>query len=114
MSTAKEILIKAREILTPGRWVQGQWCTIKNGAECYCLVGALKEAAGIYSTDVGLPIAWDAFADAEQALERVPEIAAHPHTPHDRLVVIWNDAPGRTRAEVIAALDTAIAAQEAA
>jgi hypothetical protein len=100
--TAREVLQKAREILTPpGAWTQGQFARNADGvgcseyrdeAVCFCAVGALHRAAWRVNS------APEWYYDALRAL-----IAVVGHS-----IGSWNDAEGRTQAEVLAAFDKAI------
>lgn len=87
--TAVEVLRAAREKVAAG-WCKG---ADRNRDGRYCLMGAINAA-----TDD-----WDALAPARQGIYRL--VGDTPRT--------WNDAIGRTQAEVLAVLDQAIAAEEA-
>lgn len=111
--TLPAVLRFAAEILEPpGAWAQGYYGFDANGdradwadpqgAVCLCVVGALRRAAG-----GKLDIA-DA---AEDVLIRV---LPPPPGPHESPAVYWNDTPGRTQAEVVAALRKAADLAEAA
>jgi len=99
--TNREILVEARRILTPdGACTQGAYARDEDGAAlgpdaigavCWCLDTALGLAAPVGDGCVG------AYGDAWAVLaERVVD------------PVVWNDAPGRTQAEVLGLLDRAI------
>lgn len=89
MSTA-EILVAARELIAKG-WVQGtSRKTNDDGSLCYCATGAIYEAEKRGTPET---------LDAEYAL-----IAAIGSLD----IVAWNDAAGRTKAEVVAAFDRAV------
>lgn len=99
-----KVLQDAREVIADeNRWTQNAWARDADGhdinehkpeATCFCLLGALSVAAG----------AWDSpiYRDAEKVLEKIG--VERPST--------WNDAYGRTHAEVIDLLDRAIASLE--
>lgn len=103
--TTREVLVEARRILTPdGAWTQRKLARDRQGrgavyhgraAVCWCLEGALARAA---FTDCG-DRDWSAALDACDS--------ALPGSGRGRLIV-WNDAPGRTQAEVLGLLDRAI------
>lgn len=101
MKTTKEILAEARELIakgwtqgTPARNADGDDCGVyESEAQCFCSLGALWRAAG------GIGVAVDA-ANALRA-GATGSLASS--------ISFWNDAPGRTQAEVLAAFDKAIA-----
>lgn len=99
---SKEVLIKVRELLSdPSRWTQRCSARDCNGNPAhesgeepvaFCLFGAMTRVTG------GL----DVYKDLSEIL-------------YDRWCIsipAWNDAPGRTHAEVLALLDKAIDAYE--
>jgi hypothetical protein len=99
MTTIKEVLIEARKKVEQG-WTQGVYARLANGtpasltesdATCWCTSGA------IYASLMPQTFAFEArrvFIDANDLAVGIAE---------------WNDAPGRTQAEVLAAFDKAIA-----
>lgn len=94
MTTTREILAKARALVERG-WVQGRFSRMKRGKECFCAVGAICRAAG-----------------EAQACHRLGALkAVEAEIPQEFLLSQWNDAPGRTQAEVLAAFDRAIQAE---
>jgi hypothetical protein len=104
VSTA-EILRAARALIEkPEAWVQKQYrayadekCEVVTG---YCLVGALTRGEVIGPRCLGSDDEfWRAYECVADQSRVTPEV--------------WNDAPGRTHAEVLALLDRAIAAAEA-
>jgi hypothetical protein len=93
MKTAKEVFQDAAALVEDG-WTQGHMARDADGdmadalgdrATCWCALGALYRAVG----DDG-----DLFRNVSVTLARQIGTA----------VPIWNDAPDRTQAEVIAAL----------
>lgn len=91
-----ELLRRARERLVRFGWVQGRYGYSSVG---HCAIGAL------YGDRLRVPDGTDVFA-GEGFLE---DAIGAPGT-----VVAWNDKPGRTAAEVLAAYDDAIAIAESA
>lgn len=99
------VLRGARELLTPeGAWTQNEYAKTRTGrpcsvtsprAVCWCLDGALWHE----TTAEG----WD------QAREAVIAVLDSPPS----FILVWNDDPDRTQAEVLALLDRAIAARQA-
>ncbi len=88
----KEVLIAARGLIKKG-WIQGVDSQVRNGVTCYCAVGAVHSVLpGIYQTE---PL---------EALRGALSV-------HDKArggVMSFNDAEGRTQAEVLALFDRAI------
>lgn len=117
-----EILRGARELVArEGGWTQrwfardakGNAVDVQmGGATCFCAWGSILRAAGASEAD-------DAkrCPEAATALRKLAK-ALPPHlTPTlstaEVAVVNWNDSSLRTREEVVAAFDRAIAAEEA-
>lgn len=109
MTTAKEILQKARKLITePGSWIQGHYAQDANGklvdeesedATCYCSSGALSAAAcprGQTEQELveSQPYRYRARATLEAYM--------------DGNVIAFNDREGRTHEQVLAAFDKAI------
>jgi hypothetical protein len=95
-----EILERAADLIEPeGAWVQGAFKRLREGSGvsyCYCAAGALIEVA---SSD-------SAYDEARRFLNaQLPR----PSDPEDSAVIAFNDADGRTQAEVVAALREAAA-----
>lgn len=107
--TPVDILKAARGLISePSKWTTGSWARDEKGAMafpsdewgvCWCALGAINRvvdfteqvtnAAHLLATEIGYPEPW---------------LAAH------EVITSWNDAEGRTHAEVLAAFDAAIAA----
>jgi hypothetical protein len=97
MKTTKDILIEARELIAKG-WTQGANARDLQGkivdesdeaAVCFCVYGAISRAE---CCDGYSGSARDLFADANGVY----------------LIDAWNDAPERTKPEVLAAFQKAI------
>ena len=111
MMTPKEILIAARaKIEAPERWTKGAYARHASGrpagpeignADCWCIVGAVTAVMGIKAgcLDAAICRMLSDAAGIEAYAEDITE---------------WNDAPGRTHAEVLATFDRAIAAADSA
>ena len=87
--TTLEVLEAARALVARG-WCQGEY------RDCYgkvCAFGAI-----IYSFPMGDPAWHDAAKAANDAMTAI--VGGH--------VTAWNDAPGRTQEEVLAAFDQAV------
>lgn len=103
--TVAEVLEAAASLIEPeGAWTQGAYYRDANGREiyadrreaaCFCALGAIR-IAGDYDAS-GLPD----LNPAAQVLEGVLDTGVGIHE--------WNDAPGRTQAEVVAKLREAAA-----
>ena len=91
--TTTEILTKARDLLEQG-WCQGvEWIHNKNGGFSCCILGALQEAEGNHDTR------FDVYDFVYGALSRLH---------YEKDIADFNDAPGRTQAEVLKVMDDAI------
>jgi hypothetical protein len=103
--TTLEILKAARKLITPkGAWITGVYAkTSPKGrkalfgndpaATCWCMEGALQKASGR-----------EMVYDSQDLLKPFGNIGKN--------LPQFNDAPGRTHAEVLAAFDAAIAKLE--
>lgn len=88
---AKEILAEARRMIEgPGRWTQGSYWRDRDGPS-YCLRGAVM-VAGAASRESG---------EMDRALSILHSAAGCES------IIRWNDAPGRTQAEVLDLIDAA-------
>jgi len=96
MSVA-QVLTEARKLIAQG-WTQGEYKRVVNGVECWCILGAMGQAASDYKPN-GL-----AFAALFHALR-----ADDFYLSSSSNLTEWNDAPGRTQEEVLALIDRAIA-----
>lgn len=94
--TTLEILREARAFHAEGphRWCQGKMFD----GNAMCMWGLISLTA---ETDAARTHAWRPVLDAVAPNEKHPS------------VVLWQDAPGRTYAEIMAAWDRAIASEEA-
>jgi hypothetical protein len=92
--TAHEVLVKARNpIADPSWWCKGSYGGYKN--EPKCAVGAMEAIVGERAT-----------GSVESAFLKANNIDREQFS----CVEVWNDARGRTHAEVLAAFDKAIQA----
>jgi hypothetical protein len=97
-----DLLVAARETLAaPGAWTQGEGARDQSGsvvgskepvAVCWCSIGAIHRG-----DDGGGFCGYDARLLVKEAAGGVSSLAE------------WNDAPGRTQAEVLNVFDRAIA-----
>lgn len=86
---SNEVFTKAADVLEAFGWIQGTFGNIESG---FCALGAIGRAEdelGRIGTDLEPLHAAIRHASGGQA------------TPS---IVVWNDAPGRTQAEVVTAL----------
>lgn len=97
MTKANEctIIKRAVEILNNEGWIQGSYGGHKTG---YCLIGALHTAA--YDIDSNL---------YDGAYGKVAHFLTIDNNVTKQTLPRWNDAKGRTKEEVIAALEGACA-----
>lgn len=103
--TAVEILHEAREILVEKGWTQGcvardargKICDVgSRAAVCFCAMGAISKVAAFD----------DPLRPAKQAIIALRRAIGLTRSLQG--VGAWNDAPERTKEEVIAAFDKAI------
>jgi hypothetical protein len=98
--TAADVLKEARDLIAKdGGWTQRQYARGADGtyadfynkkAVCFCTLGAL------YRVGLSEP---KALNDAEHLLLKSAQVEN---------IVVWNDAPERTQAEVVALFDAAL------
>ena len=91
-SPAIAILRKAKNILEVRGWCQDQFCDWETGS--YCMIGALCRAHAMANGSGSL------YEDVEDRLMGAI---------HSNDIPMWNDIQGRTKEEVLAAFDRAIA-----
>lgn len=99
-----EVLNKAADLIEPeGAWTQKAWARTPEGdgvspvdrrAYCWCMVGALRKVLGYDPLSARPPTRF--FTD-EPAYKRLVK-------RFGPALGLWNDAPERTQAEVVAAL----------
>jgi hypothetical protein len=113
MKQLVDVLRAARGLVGAG-WAQGCGARNKGGqrvscdspmATCFCPVGAIFRSSG--NTPVNY---WTTASTPHLSISSA--IAAVEKANNIKSLVPWNDAPNRTQAEVIAAFDVAIAAEE--
>ncbi len=101
-----QVLSEAADLLEkPGAWTQGAYARGKSGrkvstrktAVCFCAVGAIDAVIG--KPTIGIEGHWEAL--------RMVTFAAIG--TREANVAEWNDEPGRTQAEVVAAFRRAAA-----
>lgn len=86
---ARRIIARAADILEQQGWCQDVLKREVNGKTCYCTLGAL-----IAAVDEATP-----FAEVNPYVNNVED-----YLGPGSCISIWNDAPGRTQAEVVAVL----------
>ncbi len=103
-----DVLIKAREYIASG-WRRGAYCDWGEAGEngcCYCALGAIGMAQpGIYPSPRLHDGTVRRYPESTRAYEYLMRVV---YTEHRVGVSLWNDAPGRTVGEVLAAFDQAI------
>jgi hypothetical protein len=111
------VLQHARAIVEAG-WVQNRWTVggdTPNGSDRACLVAAVALAVRArdpradlaVGTGPALAFAWDAVFGGRTAGRSAPH---HVRVQRMRELARWNDERGRTRDDVVSALDRAAAA----
>lgn len=96
--TPAQILRDAAELIRTRGWCQGEY----EIDGCLCIFGAVHVALGREPDGIGFTTADRQIADALRSATGVV------------IVPDWNDAPGRTAEQVIAAIERAAASIEAA
>ena len=119
--TPADVLRAARErISTPERWTKGVYAIDSDGcavdtsdrrACAWCALGALAASLPCRDPDI-LGMRTPLFDEARALLSAGVPRNAGVRSCHWS-VSFWNDAPGRTHAEVLATFDRAIALAEA-
>ncbi|XTP37133.1 DUF6197 family protein [Mycobacterium sp. TJFP1] len=106
-----EKLSEARQLVRFG-WCQGQAHVVIEGADCYCIVGAVSEVCGTVRlsdpvTVAGehiagrvIPGAWIRDAVTAALVDALPRTAGSPAS--------WNDVRGRTQDDVVQLFTSAI------
>lgn len=97
MSNLLEVLRKAREVLVTDGWCQNE---LISSAGAHCAIGALHQAVEYKATVVPCILA-------------LRNVMSDPEKYHNGLTK-YNDTPGRTKEEILALYDRAIAAEEGA
>jgi hypothetical protein len=121
--TTYEVLTEAINILEHDGWGQGAY-HLADG--CHCALGAIGLAAGYHANvrvvedddelyvrfDDGGGEAFEAYSAANRALKELLPAGYDEHVPfcYDEHVPFWNDAPGRTKEQVLEKLREAQAA----
>lgn len=108
---ASEILEKARELVdSPKKWGQGRYAMNAKGQEtatyvdeavCFCVLGSISRAMSIMTGRL-----WRLTSADLSDIDRAHSFFAKAIDPP--LIAKWNDEPGRTHTEVLAAFDRAI------
>src|SRR5579862_6816673 len=111
LPTVAAVLARARTLIEGG-WTQGAFARDARGfaveaTECdavtFCMIGAIEKAAGqLWPHEHLLALMVDTEEDAKKVLARDPELA-------DYSLSSYNDAQGRTQAEVLALFDRTLA-----
>ncbi|MCB1466612.1 MAG: hypothetical protein KDK08_05575 [Rhizobiaceae bacterium] len=99
-------LKQARDLIAAG-WTQLSYDRIVDDKQCYCAAGAIIET---YAPWMAKPSERD-HVGCEIALRRLAKTLVPDLDGQDiaqGVIVNWNDTPGRTQDEVLAAFDKAI------
>src|SRR4029077_20458554 len=91
------LLIEGRQRIEDGGWTQKSY---KSSVDSVCMLGAIEIGSSV------------AHVRKLDAVVRLAKAIGCPDTKYPSYeVVVWNDQPGRTHDEVLAAFDRAIAGQ---
>jgi hypothetical protein len=89
-------LAEARKLIAQG-WTQGAYKRVVNGVECWCISGAIDKAApDDKPNELAFAALFHALGDDDLYLSSSSNLTG------------WNDAPGRTKEDVLALIDRAI------
>lgn len=129
MTTTATILAQAKQLLIDKGWTQHDYSKPVAGADrglaydfperyagCFCAMGAIYAAVNVSPVNDLSARSPDGFT-AACALAAQVDPCFGSYTPSrmaDGAVGQWNDAPGRTLTEVLAAFDAAISKEQAA
>jgi hypothetical protein len=103
MITVKQVLIEARDLLINVGWTQGVMCRYKDGKpSCYCSVGAISQI--LMSHEIR-KVSRNSMEENSILLLRY---AIRKQVEYNHSVMSFNDAPGRTKEEVIDVFTKAI------
>lgn len=95
----REIFIRAKALIENGKWYPGEKDQLKaNDPKCNCAFTAIYRATGRNKEQSDLSC---------KVFEKLNGIFPKDHIPKWN-IVFWNDTPGRTKNEVLAAFDRAI------
>lgn len=111
MTTAKDVLVQAREIIArPEHWTQGASYRDQDGhnttretAVSFCLGGAIDHATYCLCSDFDV-----AYTLNQRAIRLIDDVCQGEPGDFESCVK-YNDHPGREHREVLAVLDKAIA-----
>ncbi len=92
--TTKDFLTKLKDVFSTRNWCQGKYHTVIDGVDSCCLVGAFQL---ITDPDVGA-----------ERLDSYDLLQNSCQADGFNGIVQWNDAPGRTKDQVLAKIDSVI------
>ena len=99
-----EILNAAASLLEKqGAWTQGSFYKMTDDGPCMCAMGAIAIAGGL---------SWDAVLNHPATKYLAEQVSGVRSGFPNVFVAPWNDAPGRTQSEVVAALRDAASKSE--
>jgi len=114
---AHTILVRARALIaTPDRWVQGSMARTKYGTEvmvgdaaaaCFCTAGAIHRVEIEVYRQHGADVGTAAVSGAASAIRK----ALIAREGDDTSIVVFNDRPTTTHAEILSVFDAAIEAE---
>lgn len=116
MTTTTEYLKTAKQLLIDKGWIKGDYArdadgnrvpAVSSSATCYCILGALKAASHSVDDHTG------AMAPLRCSIVNAINGMRKTNFGADYGIHPWNDDPARTKEEVLAVFDAAIATEEA-
>lgn len=103
--SVKEILIAAKWIIENVGWCQGSYALTKDNNRIFSVEEAYAAGDICAACSTGSIMLTEASEQLKNDAERILRLQVPDHK-----IVDWNDAPGRTREEVLAVFDRAIKA----
>lgn len=99
MSELKQILTRARELITTHGWIQNSY---GNETKGFCLFGAVDAAAYELRETKGEPLQ----VSITEIMMKLRSVSGHKTN-----AISWNDAPDRTKEEVLTLIDEVLSIQ---
>lgn len=114
MTPVKHLREAKALIAVPKQWIQKSFRDPENNS--YCIIGAIHQIAELkYNRSIEFEIMFRSITKATNILYAAinsQNITERDFAYKEETIILWNDAPKRTHAEVMCAFDRAIALAE--